>query len=52
MSVGEELGSGMVVRFKLVARPYEVKTQNEGMQGYWSSTQMSTRLRRMTRDSG
>jgi hypothetical protein len=30
----EEVGSGMVERFQLVARPYEVKTQNEGVQGY------------------
>jgi len=48
---GEEVGSGMVERFKLVARPYEVKTQNEGVQGYWSSTQMSAELRRMKRDT-
>jgi hypothetical protein len=27
----EEVGSGMVERFKLVARPYEIKTQNEGV---------------------
>jgi hypothetical protein len=26
---GEEVGSGMVVRFQLVARPYEIKTLNE-----------------------
>ena len=26
--------SGMVVRFQLVARPYEVKTQNKEVQGY------------------
>jgi hypothetical protein len=25
----EEVGSGMVVRFQLVARPYEIKTLNE-----------------------
>jgi hypothetical protein len=25
----EEVGSGMVVRFQLVARPYEMKTLNE-----------------------
>jgi hypothetical protein len=31
---GEEVGSGMVERLQLVARPYEVKTQNEGVQGY------------------
>jgi hypothetical protein len=34
MSVREEVGSGLVERFQLVARPYEVKTQNEGVQGY------------------
>jgi hypothetical protein len=32
MSVGEEVGSGMVERFQSVARPYEIKTQNEGVQ--------------------
>jgi hypothetical protein len=26
---GEEVGSGMVVRLHVVARPYEVKTQNK-----------------------
>jgi hypothetical protein len=31
---GEEVGSGMVERFQLVARPYEVKTQNKEVQGY------------------
>jgi hypothetical protein len=31
---GEEVGSGMVERFRLVARPYEVKTQNKEVQGY------------------
>jgi hypothetical protein len=25
----EEVGSGMVVRFQLVARPYEIRTLNE-----------------------
>jgi len=34
MSVREEVGSGMVVRFHVMVRPYEVKTQNEGVQGY------------------
>jgi hypothetical protein len=27
----EEVGSGMVEKFKLVTRPYEIKTQNEGV---------------------
>jgi hypothetical protein len=31
---GEEVGSGMVERFQLVARPYEIKTQNKEVQGY------------------
>jgi hypothetical protein len=30
----EEVGSGMLERFQLVARPYEIKTQNKGVQGY------------------
>jgi hypothetical protein len=29
MSVREEVGSGMVERFHLVARPYEIKTENK-----------------------
>jgi hypothetical protein len=43
---------GMVVRFHVIARQYEVKTQNKGVQGYWSSTQTFIRLRRIRRDTG
>jgi hypothetical protein len=42
----------MVVRFHVIARQYEVKTQNKGVQGYWSSTQTFIRLRRIRRDTG
>jgi len=31
---GEEVGVGMVERLHVVARPYEVKTQNKEVQGY------------------
>jgi hypothetical protein len=31
MSIREEVESGMVERFHIVARPYEIKTQNEGV---------------------
>jgi hypothetical protein len=34
MSVREEVGSGLVERFHIVARTYEIKAQNEGVQGY------------------
>jgi len=30
---GEEVGRGMVERFHLVARPYEIKTQNKDVRG-------------------
>jgi hypothetical protein len=38
----EEDGSGMVVRFQLVARPYEIKAWGEGVDEWWVGSSLTS----------
>jgi hypothetical protein len=39
---GKRMGVGMVVRFQLVARPYEIKAWGEGVDEWWVGSSLTS----------